>query len=151
MSSDQLPRELMMLDFNRDLTRRAHDNMMNRTRKGVGNHKCWIFSGALTTADTTRGPKPRQSVQYRTYKGQQTPLPKKALDGHLLAVIRVRMQLQLGPWARGKTVSHLCHVGRCVRPSHLRIESMHINNERNICKLRGTCGDRHPGYRRCLL
>lgn len=151
MASDMLPRELMMKGFNRDLTHRAHDNMMNRTRKRVGKHKCWIFSGALTTSDLTRGPKPRQSVQYRMYRGQTSPLPKKALDGHLLAVIRKRLQLQLGPWARGDTVSHLCHVGRCVRPSHLDIEPMHINNERNICKLRGTCEGRHPSYRRCLL
>jgi len=146
-----LPRELMMQDFNRGLTKRAHTNMMNRTKRKEGKHKCWIFSGALTTADLARGPKPRQSVQYRMYRGQGTPLPKKALDGHLLAMIRTRMQLQLGPWARGDTVSHLCHVGRCVRPSHLVIESMQINNERNICKLRGTCDDRHPGCRRCLL
>jgi len=151
MSSDMLPRELMMMKFNRDLTFRAHANMLNRTTKGVGTHKCWIFSGALTTADTTRGPKPRQSVQYRLYKKQQTPLPKKALDGHILALIHTRMQLGLDPWARGDTVSHLCHVGRCVRPKHLRIESMYINNERNICKRLGRCGNRHHGYPPCLL
>jgi hypothetical protein len=151
MPSDLLPRELMMKDFNRDLTFRAHFNMLNRTRKGVGPHKCWIFSGALTTSDTTRGPKPRQSVQYRLHKGQGTPLPKKALDGHILAVIQARMQLGLDPWARGDTVSHLCHTGRCVRPKHLRIESMYLNNERNICKRLGTCADRHLGHPRCLL
>ena len=149
--SELLPRELMMKDFNRDLTLRAHGNMMKRTRKGVGDHRCWIFSGALTTSDLSRGPKPRQSVQYRLYKGQTTPLPKKALDGHLLAVIHLRLQLRIGPWARGDTVSHLCHVGRCVRPKHLKIESLYINNERNICKLRGKCGDRHHGYPPCLL
>jgi len=63
-----LPRELMMEDFNADLVQRAYRNMMKRTTKNVGKRECWIFGGCLTTKDTTRGPKPRQSVQYRLRK-----------------------------------------------------------------------------------
>jgi len=77
LSSNLLPRELMCLNYNADLVRRAYTNMMQRTEKGVGCHGCWIFKGCLARENLSRGPKPRQSVQYRTYVGQRSPLPKE--------------------------------------------------------------------------
>jgi len=122
---DKLPRELMMEWFNRDLTNNAYRNMMNRTTKDVGTHGCWLFRGALTTQDLSRGPKPRQSVQYRLHRGQSTPLPKKALDGHLLAMIRCRMRSGLRPWARGDTVSSLPSWTMCpVKSSESRVDGI---------------------------
>ena len=146
-----LPRELMMQPFNRDLVLRAYGNMLKRTTKGTGRHGCWVFNGCMAKPDTTTGPKPRQSVQYRKYRGQRTPLPKKSLDAHILAMIVHRLQDGLGPWVRGDTVSHLCHLPRCIRPEHLRIESMPVNNERNICVLNKACGGRHHGHPACFL
>jgi len=146
---DVLPRELMMREFNTHLVDRAYTNMIRRTAKNFGKHLCWNFTACLTTSNLSRGPKPRQSIQY---KGQRNgKLCKKALDGHILAMIRKRKQQSLGPWARGDTVSHLCHRPRCVRPEHLLVESMTLNNLRNKCKQAGTCRNRHLGHPPCLL
>jgi len=78
-----LIKPLMCLNYNADLVRRTYANMMQRTEKGVGRHGCWIFKGCLARENLCRGPKPRQSVQYRTYPSQRSPLPKKSLDGHI--------------------------------------------------------------------
>ena len=147
---DVLPRELMMREFNSSLVDRAYSNMLHRTTKNFGNHQCWNFNACLTTSDLSRGPKPRQSIQYRRQR-HGGKLCKKALDGHILAMIKKRKRQGLGPWARGDTVSHLCHRPRCVRPEHLLVESMTLNNLRNKCKHAGSCGNRHIGHPPCLL
>jgi len=144
------PRYLMMRPFNSDLVLRAYGNMMVRTTKNVGYHRCWVFQGCLSRQDSTRGPKPRQSVQYRRHE-HQPRLSKKSLDSHILAMIVKRKANLEGPWPDGYTVSHLCHERRCVRPDHLEIETMQINNERNNCVYRGRCESRHIGFPPCLL
>jgi hypothetical protein len=143
------PRHAMMRPLNSELVLRAYRNMMMRTTKNVGRHKCWVFQGCLSRQDSTRGPKPRQSVQYR--HANHTRLFKKSLDSHILAMIIKRKANLEGPWPDGYTVSHLCHERRCVNPDHLELETMHINNERNKCVFRGSCEDRHIGFPPCLL